>query len=548
MILMALRLEETLSEARKEVDVLVIGAGASGAAFTWSLARDGFDVMCLEQGGWVDPSAYPTTHDDWEIHRQTDFSPDPNVRGLDADYPVNNVDSPIAPLMYNAVGGSTIHWSAHFPRFHPSDFRVRTLDGVADDWPLSYEQLEPYFDQNDAIMGVSGITGDPAYPPKSPRQTPPIPLGKVGDVMAAGFDKLGWHWWPSDSAILSAPYDGRAGCNNCGPCDIGCTRKAKASTDINYWPKAIAAGAKLETSARVREITMHPDGTARGVIFYDKDGNVQEQRAKSIVLGCNGIGTPRLLLNSASARYPDGISNSSGLVGKNLMFHPYSVVGGLFDQNLDSYTGPNGCSIISQEFYETDLSRGFVRGYAFQIARGSGPVTTAQGGMVGAGTPWGAKHRESFDKQFGRNAVIAVIGEDLPELHNQVTIDPELTDSDGIPAPKVTYKMSENSTKLMAHGVAKATEVMEAAGAVEVGVNPLLRRGGWHLLGTARMGTDASKSVVDSTGRSHDVKNMFIIDGSVFVTAGAVNPTPTIQAIALHVADQFKQNSRHLLD
>ena len=534
--------------SRQEVDVLVIGAGASGAAFTWSLAKEGIDVLCLEQGDWIDPSTYPSTQDDWELHRQTDFSPDPNVRGLDVDYPVNNEDSPIAPLMYNAVGGSTIHWSAHFPRFHPSDFRVRTLDGVADDWPLSYEQLEPYFDLNDTIMGVSGITGDPAYPPKSPRQTPPIPLGKLGDVMAAGFDKLGWHWWPSDSAILSAPYDGRAACNNCGPCDIGCTRKAKASTDINYWPKAIAAGAKLETSARVREITLNPDGTARGVIFYDQDGNVQEQRAKSVVLGCNGIGTPRLLLNSTSAQFPNGLANSSGLVGKNLMFHPYSIVGGLFEEDLESYAGPNGCSIISQEFYETDLSRGFVRGYAFQVARGAGPVTTAQGGMTGTQMPWGAKHRETFDRQFGRNAVIAIIGEDLPEPHNQVTIDPDLTDSDGIPAPKVTYKLSENSAKLMDHGIARATEVMEAAGALDVQVNPLLRRGGWHLLGTARMGTHASNSVVDSLGRSHDVKNLFIIDGSVFVTAGAVNPTPTIQAVALHIADQFKQNSRRLLD
>ncbi|MCH8310297.1 MAG: GMC family oxidoreductase [Chloroflexi bacterium] len=534
--------------SRQEVDVLVIGAGASGAAFTWSLAKEGIDVLCLEQGDWIDPSTYPSTQDDWELHRQTDFSPDPNVRGLDVDYPVNNEDSPIAPLMYNAVGGSTIHWSAHFPRFHPSDFRVRTLDGVADDWPLSYEQLEPYFDLNDTIMGVSGITGDPAYPPKSPRQTPPIPLGKLGDVMAAGFDKLGWHWWPSDSAILSAPYDGRAACNNCGPCDIGCTRKAKASTDINYWPKAIAAGAKLETSARVREITLNPDGTARGVIFYDQDGNVQEQRAKSVVLGCNGIGTPRLLLNSTSAQFPNGLANSSGLVGKNLMFHPYSIVGGLFEEDLESYAGPNGCSIISQEFYETDLSRGFVRGYAFQVARGAGPVTTAQGGMTGTQMPWGAKHRETFDRQFGRNAVIAIIGEDLPEPHNQVTIDPDLTDSDGIPAPKVTYKLSENSAKLMDHGIARATEVMEAAGALDVQVNPLLRRGGWHLLGTARMGTHASNSVVDSMGRSHDVKNLFIIDGSVFVTAGAVNPTPTIQAVALHIADQFKQNSRRLLD
>ena len=154
------------------VDVLVIGAGASGAAFSWSLAEAGFDVTCLDQGGWLDPTQYPTTHDDWEVHKQTDLNPDPNVRRLPQDYPLNNDASPIKPLMYNAVGGSTIHWSAHFPRLHPADFRVRSLDGVADDWPVSYEELEPFFDLNDRMVGVAGLNGDTAYPPKPPRTDP----------------------------------------------------------------------------------------------------------------------------------------------------------------------------------------------------------------------------------------------------------------------------------------------------------------------------------------------------------------------------------------
>ena len=328
-----------MSVSDDKVDVLVIGAGASGAAFTWSLVKDGFDVLCLEQGGWVDPSQYPSTLPDWETHRQTDFNANPNVRALPEDYPVNDSDSAIAPLMYNAVGGSTIHWSAHFPRFHPSDFRTKTLDGVADDWPLTYDVLEPYFDTNDRIMGVAGITGDTAYPPKSERQTPPLPLGHAGRVMARGFDKLGWHWWPSDATILTAPYDGRAACNNCGPCDIGCTRRAKASTDVTYWPKALTLGARLKTNCRVREITLNSRGLADGVIYYDADGNVSEQKANSVVLACNGVGTPRLMLNSCSPQFPDGIANSSGLVGKNLMFHPYSILFGTFDERIDGYMG-----------------------------------------------------------------------------------------------------------------------------------------------------------------------------------------------------------------
>ena len=536
-----------MSSENDRADVLVIGAGASGAAFAWSLAEAGIDVMCLDQGGWLDPAAYPSTEDDWEIRRQTDFNADPNFRRLPEDYPVNDSDSPIAPLMYNAVGGSTIHWSAQFPRFHPSDFRVKTLDGVADDWPVSYGQLEPFFDLNDRIMGIAGMTGDTAYPEKSPRQTPPIPLGRLGDTVASGFDKLGWHWWPSDSAVLTAAYDGRAACNNCGPCDIGCTRRAKASTDVTYWPKAVAKGAVLQTHARVREVTVGKDGLADGVVYYGADGQVHRQDARVVVMACNGIGTARLLLNSRSPSFPDGLANSSGLVGKNLMFHPYAMVTGVFNEMLESYKGPVGLSLICQEFYETDLSRGFVRGYGFQVVRSSGPVHTALGGISGHTIPWGEEHHKVFADRFGRTATFAVVGEDLPEEHNQVTLDANLTDSDGIPAPKISYRMSENSLKMMEHGVASATEALEAAGAHEVLVNPLLRPSGWHLMGTARMGTDAKASVVDQNGRCHDVRNLFIVDGSIFVTAGAVNPTSTIQALALYIADYVKSNARDIL-
>ncbi len=530
------------------VDVLVVGAGASGAAFSWSLAEGGIGVMCLEQGAWKNPMAYPSLSDDWETHRSTDFNPDPNFRRLPEDYPINDSESPIAPLMYNAVGGSTIHWSAHFPRLHPSDFRVGSLDGVADDWPVTYEELEPYFDLNDRMMGVAGVVGDTAYPAKSDRQTPPIPLGKLGETMARGFEKLGWHWWPSDSAILTRPYDGRSACNNCGPCEIGCPLGAKASTDVTYWPKAISRGVILKTNCRVRQVTVGSDGRATGVIYYDEHGRVQEQKARVVVMACNGVGTPRLLLNSRSGLFPDGLANSTGLVGKNLMFHPYAMVTGIFNEVLDGYKGPSAASIMSSQFYETDLSRGFVRGVAFQVIRSSGPVTTAVGFAGAPKVPWGADHHREFSDRFGRTITIAVIGEDLPEPHNHVTLDDTLADGDGIPAPKVTYRMSENSLKMMDFGIARASEALDAAGAHKVMVNPLLRPAGWHLLGTARMGAHDGNSVVDGNGRSHDVTNLFVVDGSVFVTAGAVNPTSTIQAVALRIADYFKSNSRHLLD
>ena len=533
---------------KDRVDVLVIGAGASGAAFTWSLTEAGIHVKCLEQGDWVDPASYPSAREDWELHRFADMSPDPNVRGLPQDYPVNNSGTPITPLMYNAVGGSTIHWSAHFPRFHPSDFRVRSLDGVAEDWPLTYGQLEPYYDLNDEVMGVSGVTGDPAYPPKAPRQTPPVPLGKLGTTLARGLDKLGWHWWPSDSAINTAAYGGRPACNNCGPCDIGCYNRSKASADVTYWPRARAKGAVLETGARVREITVGVDGRADGAVYYDSNGRVQEQKARIVVLACNGVGTSRLLLNSKSSLFPDGLANSSGMVGKNLMFHPVAMVTGVFEEELNGHVGPIGCSILSHEFYETDLSRGFVRGYQLQGVRASGPAHTALGGVPGIVIPWGEDHHRIFRERMGHNATLAVMGEDLPELHNQVTLDPELTDGDGMPAPRVEYTLSDNSRKMLDHGIARATEALDAAGAQEVIVNALLGPSGWHLMGTARMGTDPAGSVVDELGRCHDVKNLYIVDGSIFVTGAAVNPTTTIQALALYVADHMKTNAANLPD
>jgi choline dehydrogenase-like flavoprotein len=219
------------------------------------------------------------------------------------------------------------------------------------------------------------------------------------------------------------------------------------------------------------------------------------------------------------------------------MFHPYAMVRGTFDQPLGGHRGPLGCSIISQEFYETDLARGFVRGYSFQVARGLTPIASARGGSVGDRVPWGREHRRAYAERFDRTITVAIIGEDLPETTNRVDLDPTLADGHGIAAPRVSYTLSENSRRMLEHGIARARDVLEAAGAREVAFNPLLRAGGWHLMGTARMGTDPAGSVVDGEGRCHDVPNLYIVDGSVMVTCAGVNPTSTIQAVALYIAD-----------
>ncbi len=532
--------------AQETVDVLIVGSGASGAAIAWSLAETKMHIVCLEQGDWMNPLEYPSTGMDWESRSWGDFAANPNQRNRTTDYPVNNENSPISVVNFNGVGGGTILYAGHFPRFHPSDFRVRTLDGVADDWPIDYETLAPYYDENDRMMGVSGLAGDPAYPPK-PQVMPPLPLGKTGTKLARGFNALGWHWWPSDSAVASEPYDGRDRCINLGACMSGCAQGAKASTDITYWPHALRAGVELRTRCRVREITVRDDGMAGGAIYYDADGVEQEIHAEVVILACNGVGTPRLLLNSTSALFPDGLANSSGLVGKNLMFHPYSHITGIFDEELDGAKGPGNC-IWSQEFYETDPSRQFVRGFTYEIGRGRTPVSTAMNYMYSGRVAWGEDHHRTYREIVNRITGMVGICEDLPEEHNTVTLDPHLKDRDGIAAPKVSYTIGENTQDMLDFSINRATEVLEAAGATHIESGAPIPEGGWHLMGTARMGTDPSRSVVNEWGRAHDVKNLFIVDGSIFVTSAGVNPTRTIQALALYVADSMKKRLTSLFD
>jgi len=534
-----------MSEDR--VDVLIVGAGAAGAAFAWSLAETRMNILCLEQGGWTDPASYPSTGMDWEVRGFGDFALSPNSRKLPSDYPVNDADSPISVSMYNAVGGSTILYAGHFPRLHPSDFRVKTLDGVGDDWPIDYAQLAPYYALNDRMVGVAGLAGDPAYPPKEV-VLPPVPLGKLGRTVARGFHAKGWHWWPSDSAIATREYAGRAPCIHLGPCITGCAQGAKGSADVTYWPAAVRSGVRLQPRCRVSEILLRPDGMADGVVYFDENGVERRQRAEIVVLACNGIGTPRLLLHSRSSRFPDGLANRSGLVGRNLMFHPYAMVNGFFPERLEGYKGPTGCGLMSHEFYETDPGRGFVRGYSFELMRGVGALSTALWGMAAGMVPHGESHHEAFAAVFDRMGSLLAICEDLPEPHNCVTLDPELVDGNGIPAPRVSYRLSENSQRMLEHGVARGREVLLAAGAERVSAEAPLRIAGWHLLGTARMGLDPERSVVNAWGRAHDVKNLFVIDGSVFVTSGAVNPTCTIQAFALLAADTLKKNLGSLFE
>lgn len=529
----------------EEVDVLVIGSGPSGAVVSHALAERGFQVLCLEQGEWTSPAEFPGNKPELELLLQKAWNWNQMIRGRDADYPLNIEHSAIVPIMFAGVGGSSLLYGAQWMRLLPSDFRLRSLDGICDDWPIDYWDLEPYYTQVDKFLGVAGLGGDPAYPAID-YEMPPHPLGKGGMLTANALNKLGWHWWPGSQAIPTANHKRLMKCQRWGVCETGCPAGAKASFDIGYWPHALALGAKLTTGARVRAITTGRDGLANGVVWIDREGHEHHQKAKAVVLAANGIGTPRLLLLSESAAFPNGLANSSGMVGKNLMLHPNTEAIGLYDDRIESWQGPAGQLLYSLQFYETDAQRGFYRGSKMNLMPVPGILRLLQSmGTRAFEEKWG-KVAGEIVAHGGRALSWAANVEDLPEETNCVELDPNLKDSDGIPVPKIKYRLSENTKKSLAFALARMTEMHEAAGARHIIKTPLWREQPGHLLGTARMGRDPATSVVDPFGRSHDVANLFIVDGSVMVTGGAVNPTSTITALALRTAQHIADTARDM--
>jgi choline dehydrogenase-like flavoprotein len=518
-------------------DVLVVGSGASGALFSHHLARHGVQVTCLEQGRWWNPGEYPGNGPEFEIASLGPFSADPNVRGLSEDYPCVVEESDIYPLMWNAVGGSTVHYAAIWTRQRPADFRTHSVAGAGDDWPISYDDLAPYYEQAERELHVSGLAGDPSYPAGAGPPLPAFPIGPGGRRMAQGMNELGWHWWPASNGMRSQPVGRLAACVRRGTCGGGCPEGGKASVDVTHWPAAVGAGARLVTGARVREIVTDGRGRARGAIYIDRSGAEHLAEADIVVLAANGLGTARLLLLS-------GLANRSGLVGKRLMLHPYGKVIGLYDEDLASERGPHGAMLVSHQFAPYDEARGFTGTTHWELTPLGGPLTTLTAiGHDGLppGERFGRPFHDAVTRSFDRAIAWGFTAEDFPADGNEVELDGTVTDSDGIPAPRVRYRIDANTRANLAYQFARAREAHEAAGAVEIHDQPRYPDCGWHLLGTARMGTDPDTSVVDPFGCCHDVPNLYCIDGSVFVTSAAVNPTATICAFALRTADRLLQ-------
>jgi choline dehydrogenase-like flavoprotein len=524
-------------------EVLIVGAGASGGVMARRLARAGVKVVCLEQGQWHDLTEFPAPRPEFELLARKQWSGSSNIRDLAEDYPVNEDESDIGTLMFNGVGGSLILYAGDWSRLHPSDFRVRTLDGVADDWPISYWDLKPYYEQTDIEFGVSGMAGDPAYPPGAEFPFPPLPIGPGATKVARAHKKLGWHWWPGANSVLSVAADGRHPCAQWGTCLNGCPEGAKATTDRTHWPDAIEHGAELITGARASRVVVGPEGKASGVEYVMLDGSEGRVDADVVVLAANAIGTSRLLLLSDSPEHPDGLCNSSGMVARRLMVHPFANVMGLFEEPLRSWNGHIGAKITCHEFYETGDDRDHVRGAKWSLAPTSGPIDAALPSRAGE-SAWGAEHHRRVRSYLGHGVSWGIFGEDLPDPDNRVTLDPTLTDSSGIAAPKVNYRVVGNSRKLLDFHMARATESLYEAGAYHVEEDSLMYYSGWHLLGTARMGSDPDDSVVNGFGRTHEVENLYVIDGSVFPTSGGLNPTSTIAAFAARTSDHLIRTYR----
>ncbi|MEK6640072.1 MAG: GMC family oxidoreductase [Nitrospirota bacterium] len=530
-----------LQPKKEHVDVVIIGCGAGGGVTAKELGEAGLSVVVLEVGKRYNPTTdYPTDQRDFAVKRNV-FQPDDPRR----DHYTSGGAQDFHYWRVKGVGGSTLAYWAVTPRFHESDFRTRTEDGVGDDWPLTYEDLEPYYTKVEYELGVSGPSGAEGNPFDPPRSKPfPTPAHKIScptRVLQRGAAKLGLHLVQSPLAIPTQNWGGRAACMRAGVCGLGCKVKAKSSIDVTYIPKAEATGrVEVRTYCQAREMTVGDDRKARSVVYFDAAGQEHEITARAFVIAGNAVETPRLLLMSASSRFPEGLANSNGLVGKYFTEHLAVGMAGVFSEWLEPWKGPMAGGVL-QDFYETDKRNNFVRGWMTEVNNGfQWPMSVALGEQG-----WGSRHKFQVKRLTGHRVGLATVGEQLPDIRNTVTLDPHVKDHFGLPVPRITNEPRENDLAMLIAIKRHLHDIFAASGATEIGEPDFAPGRSLHYLGSCRMGKDPRSSVVDSSCRTHDVPNLFIGDGSVFVTGAAVNPTLTIAALATrtseHIAAAFKR-------
>ncbi len=502
----------------EEVDYLIVGVGAGGGVLLQRLARAGFRVIGFDAGPLWD------TERDW-------VSDEKGAHDLYwNDERITGGEHPLSFGSNNSgkgVGGSTVHWASFTPRLHPSDFRTHSTDGVGVDWPISYDDVKPYYELLELELPVSGPSyfpwGDPHGYPYGPH-----PMGGVGDALIRGCTNLGIGVSAGGPvAILNGSRADRPHCIYRGFCIQGCKVGAKASTLVTHVPDALQHGAEIRPNCMVSRIEMK-DRRAVGVTYVDAEGRERFQGAKVVVVAGYSIETPRLLLNSATTGFENGLANSSDTVGRYLMAQAGNVILGRFDEPVRMYKAPPAHA-LTEEFYETDPARDFARGFAIQTV---GPLPIAFGKqMMTAKGAWGWGLRRVM-MDYNHWAGFGLLGEILPRSDNRVQIADE-KDRFGIPITKMTFNLGDNDKKLVEFGKKKTMEVMSAAGAEEVVQEARYA----HLVGAARMGKDPATSVVDGFGRTHDIANLFVCDGSIMPTQGSANPGLTIMALAARIAD-----------
>ena len=536
----------------EEIDFVIIGAGAAGGIIAKELSTAGFRVVVLEQGPYLKENDFE--HDELKYMRKRTISND-YERQPNTYRKTEREKAQLQPsIIYGRqVGGGTVHFTANYWRFHEVDFIERSrwgpIAGTAfADWPVTYAELEPYYTRTEWELGVSGLAGaSPFDPPRSkPYPVPPLPIKSSGALLEQAAGKLGWHAFPAPMAILSQPYRGRSACVHCGFCEFfGCEVRAKSSTLTTVIREAEATGrCEIRANSYVRKIAIDQAGRVTGAIYFDERRQEQFQAARAVVLCANGAETARLLLLSKSKLFGHGLANSSGKVGKYLMFNGHPSVGGVFEHPLNEFKSV-GVTRLIHDFYDCDTKRGFYGGGGIDMRFISYPIGFALQGLPADSPRWGAEYKAMLRENYTRTLTALGHTTSLPVESNSVSLDPDVNDDWGLPALRVTHQFHPEDMKIMQFMQDRCKELMEAAGARKVWLRPIGETSlGYHLMGTCRMGNDPRESVVNKYHRAHHVSNLFICDGSSFVTSGRGQPTCTIQALAYRAADHIARMAR----
>ncbi len=538
-------------DTRSAVDFAIIGSGSAGGILAKELSTAGFDVVVFEQGPYRKAADF--THDELSVLFRAELhggGPEVNGQTFRTHENETAVSGMLAPARYaQTVGGSSVHFTANFWRLRPIDFKERSLLGTIAgtnfaDWPIGYDELEPYYTKVDWEIGVSGAPGPFDAPRSKPFPMPPLPIKSSGVLLEKAAKALGLNAQPEPHAILSQAFNGRAPCMNCGYCMYyGCEVSAKSSTLAAMIPLAEASGhCEIRAESAVFRIETDKHGRASEVLYYDPDGNERAQKARVVIVSANGAETSRLLLMSTSDKHPNGLANSSGFVGRNLMYNAHAAVNGIFEHPLNDYKGVQVSRII-HDFYDADEGRGFYGGGGIDARPlwSATPIFQVLEGMPPDVPRWGTKFKEAMAHNFTRQMSIVGSTTSLALDSNNVTLDPNNTDKWGRPSIRVTYRDHEDDLSTARFLQDRSMELFDAAGATKVWRRPIHPTdGGEHLLGTCRMGDDRATSVVDKYHRSHDIPNLFICDGSSMVTSGRGQPTMTIMALAFRAAEHIK--------